>query len=292
MKGSICFVGSSGSGKTQAIEHSIKTHRRSKKVFVLNDLNNLAGSHKNFHSVDWNFNFKALKKSILLCEDIVCLSGPHLKLLATFVNVIRRHQDNTCILVTHALRGNNVYALVQHMNFIIFTWSSSGIVNWNTVASIYKLSNDLVLEGQSFFKDQTKKFHTLIFDTGKITLKIFKPDYTLFKKSASSATSQPVSEASLLESLDTVFRAFENGPVMNAYANFLVKNLNSNLIRKDLSVVFRSSNKEHKVSLVDYVACVTDSSSVASKAIKILHKYILAQCTVPDLFIENQQLRA
>jgi hypothetical protein len=287
MRGSILFIGPSGTGKSLAMLNYVK-NINPQKVLVLNDKTRLAKEQK-FISVDWDFDFKILKNGVLICEDLVCLSGKQLALLGTFVNVLRRHNNNTCLLVTHALRGNNIYSLLQQMNYFVFTSARSNIQNWNVVCSIFKLDNDIRNRGEEFFLKSPGKFYTLVLDTAKSSIQIFTPDY---KPSQITQLTQPkLSTKEILEKFALVFKGCKRESQMYSLANFLVGNLPREMeIKADLSIIIPSS-KPIRISLVDYIQLLTSPKATVNKPMTLVHSYFCRQMIIPNLLIENVVLK-
>ena len=290
---SVLYVGSSGSGKTSMITTQIKRTKQSRKsVFVLNDHADLARTH-GFNNIGWEFKFRSLRRSTLICEDLVCLSNKELKLLATLVNIIRRHNQNTVILVTHSLRNNNIYSLVCHMNFIVFLSNRSNIGNWNVTCSIFKVPDEVKTRGQEFFSRGPAKYCSFVFNTASFEITTLSPEYSIVKEPGHSPSKNKyVSEAKLLERFQAVFKGFDHGHRFFALAQFLVFNLPPQVIAPDLSVSMLRANKKDraKISVVDYVSTVSSPHVPVTEDIKSLHDFIRRKVSIPRLFVQNKRL--
>jgi len=257
-----------------------------KSIFVLNDQTGLSKEHR-FNKITWDYPFESIRKSILICEDLVCLSNRELKLLTTFVNIMRRHNDNTIILVTHSLRNNNLYSLICHMHFFIFMSNRSNVSNWNAAGTIFKIPDDLRSQGQEFFSNPLGKYYSMVLNCSNFNLTCLSPNYQVCTKS--NSTNQ-TSQSKLLDRFSNIFKGFDRGPRLYAFAHFLVLNLPSNVIAPDLSVVAKNKQNPIKISMVDYIHIVSSPDEPISKPMRKLHLYILSYVTVPQLFIQNKHL--
>lgn len=286
LKGSIIYIGRSGSGKTKHMLKYVKRHK-DKKVYVLNDKSNLSKKHK-FVSVDWNFNFSSLRNSILMVEDLVCLSSKQLALLSTMVNVFQRHNQNICLLATHALRGNNIFSLTQYMSYFVFTTGHANEVNWNIVCNIYKVPDDVKCKGQMFFRNPPGQFSSLILNAESLNFEILDSRYQpILAKSSSELTKN-----SILQRFTVIFKPFENGGKMLSFASFILDNLDISQIDPDLSIVVKHKSKRRiKVSLIDYINVLSSSASPKiSKTLLLFHKLMLSKMSIPQLFIANKNV--
>jgi GTPase SAR1 family protein len=293
MRGNIIYVGTSGSGKTMHMLKYVKSNYKRCRKYVLNDTSNLAKKFKSFEAVDWDFEFAKIRNSVLICEDLICLSSKQLLLLATFVNVLRRHQDNTCVLITHALRGNNLYSLVQHMNFFVFLSGRANISNFNVVCTIFKIPEDIQARGQDFFLHPPGKYYSLILNTETFELTITDPYYNKVSGPNNKEVnmSSSVQKSQMLDQIQNVLKPFPNGAQLFAFASFLVNNLPPQYINPDLSVKGIGKNRKSvRVSLIDYINVVSSESSPMSKAMLGLHSFLLSKLTIPHLFIKNKHL--
>ena len=287
LEGSILFIGTSGSGKTQCLTRiATKTFRKRKK-YVLNDKTGLSDKHKKFYPVSWNTDLSKMKNAALVCEDLICLSTKQLATLTNFINVTRRHNNNICLLVTHSLRGNNVYSLIQYMNHFVFTSSRANSSNWKTICQIFQLDNQTAELGADFFANiKAGEFNFLHFDAQTLRATIYDSTYQPVEENVnSSEVSAPdhLTRDEILSRFQSVFKSFPLGDKMYALSHFLVVNLPSDFISPDLSVRY----KEKRVSLVDYVQYVTTADLKPPKLIKRLHKHIVKKLVLPELFILN-----
>jgi hypothetical protein len=290
MKGSIIYVGTSGSGKTMHMLKFVKSCFKNTKKYVLNDTSNFGQKIKSFESVDWDYDFSKLKKSVLICEDLICLSSKQLVRLATFVNVLRRHQDNTCVLITHSLRGNNLYSLIQHMNYFVFLAGRSNVTNYNVVCTIFKIPEDIRAQGQEFFLNPPGKYYSLVLNADNFDLTVIDPNYKIIRGQHENKNHVACSKSQILSQLQNVFKPYPNGGQLFAYATFLVNNLPPDIIRPDLSIKGTSKKTSVKLSLIDYVNIACSETATVSTPMKGFHKFLQSQLTIPMLFIKNKQL--
>ena len=292
MQGSIIYVGTSGSGKTMHMLKYVRSKFKKCKKYVLNDVSNFGNKFNSFESVTWDYDFSQLKNSVLICEDLICLSSKQLLLLATFVNVLRRHQGNTCVLITHALRGNNLYSLIQHMNFFVFLSGRANIANFNVVCNIFKIPEDIQSRGQDFFLNPPGKYYSLVLNSETFDMTIIDPNYRVaVSKHSATASTQARSKTQILDQLQNVFKPIPNGGQLFAYASFLVHNLPSDIISSDLSIKGTGKTKSIRLSLIDYINIACSDTAHVSKAMICLHKYFQSQLTIPMLFIKNKNLK-
>jgi len=275
-------VGPTGSGKSSHLLNYVQLRYAKSRKYVLNDMKGDLGSKKKrFKPVDWDYNFARLRHSVLICEDLIHLKPPQVKLLTTFINVLRRHRDNTCFLVSHSLRNNNIYSLLQHVNYFVFLSGHANLVNFKVVCSIFNLPDGLKSKGLDFFSNPPGKYYSLVLNTETFETAVFNPSY---HRVESPERGRP-SRTDILNQFELVFKPFPNGSQMFALATFLVSNLPVSMIRPDLSIGGRSP----PISLIDYISVISGEHSKVSKPMYALHKFLKSHVTIPHLFVRNQR---
>lgn len=284
LSGSVLFVGTSGSGKTQCLIEIALGQLKNRKKYVLNDKTGLASQNKNFYSVNWEKDLSSIRNSALICEDLVCLTSKQLSKLTNFVNVTRRHNNNVCLLVTHSLRGNNVFSLIQHMNHFIFTSTRANYSNWKIICRIFELDLDTTEIGKTFFtKIQSGHFYFLHFDCQTLVASIYDSSYKPLVAGEKKPVMDGLSQQELLKRFHSVFKSYKRGDKMYALSHFLVVNLPDQYIAPDLSVKYKGK----RISLVDYIQYLSSHDLKPTKNIKRLHQHIVKLLVLPELFILN-----
>jgi hypothetical protein len=163
----------------------------------------------------------------------------------------------------------------------------SNVSNWNAAGTIFKIPDDLRSQGQEFFSNPLGKYYSMVLNCSNFNLTCLSPNYQVCTKS--NSTNQ-TSQSKLLDRFSNIFKGFDRGPRLYAFAHFLVLNLPSNVIAPDLSVVAKNKQNPIKISMVDYIHIVSSPDEPISKPMRKLHLYILSYVTVPQLFIQNKHL--
>lgn len=157
------FCGSSGDGKSYLLSHlcenlmnGSKLAQRSEKspLYVFN------GQSDEYPSPDFNKlesleDALSLKKSIIICEDLVLPSTKTVSTLRELLDYSARHNELYIVIIAHTLIKNGIYSILPSIGHIVFTKSPGLKRSFNAITRDFSVPLDENL-WDNFIRCQSK----------------------------------------------------------------------------------------------------------------------------------------
>ena len=231
----------------------------------------------------------ALRDSSVVIEDIISPLPKVLDMIRTLFHKIQRHHNLKLWFVTHTAMKNNTYSLLSLYHEIVLTKDAANQEAFQKLVSIHKLP---AAEAESVWKDFSARGERLYLSVDPKAKSYKVTDY---KGQPPRLAFEDLSKR-IKAILASIFdgKRLERQGVLLDYIFSPPLGVDRQLINGDLSMSLEGteSGTMIKVSLVDYLATVTDEdSSLPSYKIMALHEYITSKIQIPALLIKNHHLQ-
>ena len=305
--GCTLVIGRSGSGKSYYVKNILQNIKKSSiekknKIYTINvnSREYLDIFKQKITPIDLTKIKEIKKHSYVIVEDIITMNSKENNLLRSLINYYCHHCFLKVFIITHSIYKNGVFSLLSFFHYIVFTGTKSNFPILRFTLNYYKLEKqDLQIMLDNFKKLSINEDHIyFIFDTKKLLF--FSYLDGSFKNITINLQQSSNSNAPNLKELQDRYEKFVDDDVENkvkatAIFSIIINCLPLHLIRlHDLTFSFASKknrSKKIRVSLVDYISCILSDSYTPPTELLCLHKYLKESCCIPQLFINNKQLK-
>lgn len=302
------LIGRSKSGKSSLLRSLLKPFQKqyNKKVFLLNDRSRRKNRQNNYTAIEWS-EIGKISDCILVVEDIVRASKVQIDLLSETLNHGCHHRRiNPLVCVSHSLTGQGIWALVK-----FFTRVYISAVPGNLE------SLDYILNKHGFTKEQ-RTFHAqnlvnnkqpyahFLYDIDnrsikKVQYQLEPPDSleedeeggTKKRKRMTLSARDQMAQAKAQRYLSVLRNPTQALACFDLlYAKLDKKSVSPQTL--DVSLHQKGDRQPVTVSLISYLACLTDPKVPASREVWKFHKYCvtLRGIRLPDCYILNEAFRS
>lgn len=308
--GCVLFLGVSGSGKSYALKQIVQqlvAQAPSTTIYTVNvrDEEYLSNVTKRIVPATFATLNSVKNDSIVLVEDIINLTNKEEARLRELLNWDAHHKSLKVFCVAHNIFKTKLFNTLSYFQFVVFTSSFGNLKLLKNCLSYFQLEQNVSQKWLDKFRtyNNAKGIYFYYCAAGRnffatdnlnsSVRRILLGNADEIKHPAGSKD-----EVNDIEKLQNRFELFLKGreQAQSAAALFsIVINCVSlkNVRLHDLTLAFALKNGGIKrVSLVDYINQLLMNpppGQTPPTDLLALHKYITKHCTIPEIFVRNQE---
>jgi hypothetical protein len=310
----ILIIGASGSGKSQTTRLLLRDSPL--PTFVINDRDSQHGDY-----IPLEFDQVLTKSDCnVVVEDLIDCTPAQLSVLQTLCNYNARHNRiATTILVAHSVTKNGIAALLQYLTHVLFMTTRSTVSSLSYVLTHYRFAKSVRAGMQDrFLRDVAaettgRRYGHWVLDVERGTFEraavvtsqqqLLQPESSTAAAADGAAAPPPLEERDVQarRTAETYIPLFaddeRHGNRALAVFDYILAGMSDrhHLDSASLEFHFRGTEtgKPRRLSLLDYVVCVTSATAELSPDVLSLHGHLSRQqaLTLPRCFVRNKDPR-
>ena len=232
-----------------------------------------------------------LKDCSVVIEDIISPGNKVLDHLRKLFHKIQRHHNLKLWFVSHTATKNNTYSLLPLYHEVILTRDAANHEVFKLITHKHQFPAEEASDvWNDFCSGSRAERHYLIIDNKEKS----------FRVTDSKGNPPRLGFEDLTKRIKTILASIFEGKKLDAQVVLLDHifapplGVDRDLINSDLSMTLEgsSSGDSIKISLVDYLAAITDEEGEEpGYKIEALHEYISSRIQIPNLLIKNKHLQ-
>lgn len=284
----IGVIGPSGSGKSYYVKSRVLREKHG-NAYVVGGEEQDYPPEEGFVHTDLSNVFN-LRNCYVVVEDIINPTNKVVNTLRTIFHKIRRHHNLKVFFVSHQITRNNTYSFLPLYHEIVLTCDTANHTVFKKLLSEHDFCE--IEEEEEIWNNFMNNSY------GRLYLVINAQQKSITIQNNHGVIPQ-IGFEDVVKRIKTILASSFEGKRLECQMVLLEHifappfGVSRDLVSYDLSVNLKgtTSGKEMKVSLVDYLATITDESNPRPDFdVFALHEYISSQVKIPKLLIKNKEL--
>jgi hypothetical protein len=289
------FVGQSNCGKTYLTKTLVdKFCPPERPVVVVNDKT----SNADFERLGWH-QLDALRNTCLVVEDLIACKRDQFVSLQHMLNFSNHHyQVNPIFCITHAVPKNNIQGLLPFFQFVFVSADNTSVDSYRRLLAYYNFKEE---EREKLLQDLEKceeEYSYFMINVNRKTVRLTRADDSFIldeaKKNKDRQPAVPVLPNPFVTAkkfLSDIKNPNFNLRLFEIIFPFLsVKRYDP----RNMTLTLRSgkSGEEEQISLLDYIATLTDEGIKPDRQTMKLHRYLKRKrIHLPRSYVLNKSMR-
>ena len=313
LKNTIVLIFRSGTGKSHLLKALVSRLPSKTPVGLVNVRSDESCTYEKLHRKIRSFKLESLnkvpKKSFLIVEDIVFMTGKQELGLRHCLNYDSHHKSIKLFCVSHTIHKTKIFSMLPLFHYIVFTSSKSNVPVLRFTLDYFKIDKEIRDRWLDFFAKADKQGVYFVFDCTSINF-FWSENYLETCRPVSSQVSRETESGDISSSSGSPSNGRES--TVKRFEKFVEGHPNKSKARALFSVCARSHAKidpydftvtfgagtdgaVKKISVVDYILCLLSDLPKAAIELDlfVLHKYFTVRhlCVFPKAFIVNRYFK-